>query len=374
MGIKGDTVSIGLMMSAFLAAYGLSNVVLSPIGDFLGPRKAVTISIALWFVSMVTGAIGQIFYWIIVSRIILGVGQGMHYPMQSVYVKRWFPAQERGRANAAWLIGQSLAPAVAMPVFAWITVVFDWRVAFWGCAVVGLVPLYLVWFQTTDSPRQHPRVNAMELETIEAGAGCQAAVQRDSFIACVRMFATNYRYWLLVIWYVAMTSVFWGLVSWVPSYLKEARHFSWTQMGWMASLPFLFGITAKVISGFLSDYVGKRAPFCFVGMICSACGLYFGAVVENSVASAVLLAFAMGGNMLGTVAAWTLLQNIVPEKSASTAAGLMNGLANGISALGPVLIGFFIALTGGYAGGIFFMVGLSGVGIITSLILMLQKY
>ena len=378
MGIKGASVRIGLMMSAFLAAYGLSNVLLSPLGDFLGPRKAMIISIVLWFVSMFTGAIGQVFYMIIASRIILGVGQGMHYPMQSVFVKKWFPVQERGRANAVWLIGQSLAPAAAMPIFAWAIVEFGWRSSFWGCAVAGLIPLYLVWRQTTDTPRQHKRVNAMELQTIEAGLGQEEladdAADKLPFWRSVGTFATNYRYWLLVMWYAGMTCIFWGLVSWVPSYLKDARHFSWTQMGWMSSLPFLFGIMAKVISGWLSDYVGRRAPFCFVGMLCSATGIYFGAVVENNVASAFLLAFAMGGNMLGTVAAWTLLQTIVPGKTVSTAAGLMNGISNGLSALSPVMIGFFIALTGGYSGGLFFLVGLTFIGLITSLILMLQKY
>lgn len=377
MGIKGDSVRIGLMMSAFLAAYGLSNVLLSPVGDFLGPRKAMTISITLWFASMFTGAVGQVFYMIIASRIILGVGQGMHYPMQSVYVKKWFPVKERGRANAVWLIGQSLAPAAAMPLFAWAIAEYGWRSSFWGCAAAGLIPLYLIWRQTTDNPRQNKRVNALELQTIEAGLGAEGqsdGAARLPFWQSVGTFATNYRYWVLVMWYAAMTCIFWGLVSWVPSYLKEARHFSWAQMGWMSSLPFLCGILAKIISGWASDYVGRRAPFCFVGMLCAATGIYFGAVVENNVASAFLLAFAMGGNMMGTVAAWTLLQTIVPEKTVSTAAGLMNGISNGLSALAPVMIGLFIALTGGYFGGLLFMVGLTSIGIITSFILMVQKY
>jgi len=378
MGIKGASVQIGLMMSAFLAAYGVSNVLLGPVGDHLGPRKAMTISILLWFVSMFLGAMAQVFALIIASRVILGIGQGIHYPMQSVYVKKWFPLKERGRANAVWLIGQSLAPAAAMPLFAWAIAAFGWRSCFWGCSLAGLIPLYLVWRQTADSPRQHRRVNAAELRVIESGMGDapadDARTDKTPYWTSVGAFAKNYRYWLLVLWYAGMTCIFWGLVSWVPSYLKEARQFSWSQMGWLSSLPFLFGIAAKVISGWLSDRTGRRAPFCLVGMLCSCTGIYFGATVENNVASAILLAFAMGGNMLGTVAAWTLLQSVVPEKTVSTAAGLMNGISNGLSALSPVMIGFFITLTGGYAGGLLFMVCLTFVGMATSLILTIQKY
>jgi sugar phosphate permease len=33
MGIKGQPIKIGMMMSAFLAIYGIANLVLSPLGD-----------------------------------------------------------------------------------------------------------------------------------------------------------------------------------------------------------------------------------------------------------------------------------------------------------------------------------------------------
>lgn len=120
MGIKDTPVRIGMMMSVFLAAYGISNVVLSPIGDYLGPRKSMMLCIVLRTISLFIGGIATSFMLIIVSRIILGIGEGFYYPLQSVFIKNWFPKQERGRANAAWVVGQSVAPAIAMPFFAWL--------------------------------------------------------------------------------------------------------------------------------------------------------------------------------------------------------------------------------------------------------------
>lgn len=378
MHIKGDPVSIGLMMSSFLVIYGISNIVISPLGDVHGPRKTMAVSIALWFVAMCAGALAQSFYMIIVSRIILGAAQGIHYPMTTVYVKRWFPGCERGRANAVWLIGQSLAQAMAMPVFAWVLAGFSWRFGFWAFAVIGLIPLYLIWWQTTDTPRQHKRVSAAELRLIEAGLEPGEAVGSSSakgaFWQNVGAFAKNYRYWLLVLWYITEQHVFWGLVAWLPSYLKNARHFSWEQMGWLASLPFICGIVAKIIAGWGSDYLGRRAPFCFVGMLACGCCIYFAATVENNMVSAILVSIAMGGALLGTAMAWTILQSMVPSRTISTAAGLMNGTANGLAALSPVMIGFFMALTGSYTGGLFFIVGVSFVGAATGLILTVQKY
>src|SRR5262245_28047388 len=43
MGIEGQPIQIGLMMSVFLAVYGVANVVLGPLGAYLGPRKSMAI-------------------------------------------------------------------------------------------------------------------------------------------------------------------------------------------------------------------------------------------------------------------------------------------------------------------------------------------
>ena len=53
---------------------------------------------------------------------------------------------------------------------------------------------------------------------------------------------------------------------------------------------------------------------------------------------------------------------------------MMNGLANGSSAFAPALIGYFIAITGSYIGGLMFLVGLGALGFLCMFILSLQKY
>ena len=81
MGIKGLPVQIGMMMSVFLAAYGVANVVLSPLGDYLGPRKSMMLCIGLWTVSLFMGGIASTFTMIIASRVLLGIGEGAYYPL-----------------------------------------------------------------------------------------------------------------------------------------------------------------------------------------------------------------------------------------------------------------------------------------------------
>ncbi|EJW10020.1 Putative permease [Rhodovulum sp. PH10] len=380
MGIKGMSVQIGMMMSVFLAAYGVSNVVLSPLGDYLGPRRAMLLCILLWTLSLFMGSIATAFSMIIASRVVLGVGEGFYYPLQSLFVKNWFPVRERGRANAAWVVGQSVAPAVAMPVFTYVIGTFGWRESFHLCLVLGLIPLYLLWRHTADTPRQHKSINAAELRHIEEGQAAERAgaaakgAGKASFIERIKPFATNPNYWLLVIWYLCLQCMYWGLISWLPVYLKSARGFTWAEMGWLASLPFIFGIAFKASVGFLSDKIGRNAPILFAAMLLAGLCVYFGATVSDKYVSAVLLALAVGFSTMGTPAAWTLLQGLVPGQSISTASGAMNGIANGLSALSPALIGLFISLTGSYDGGLLCLVFTGAVASVVAGVLVVQKY
>lgn len=378
LGIKGQPVKIGLLMSTFLFSYGIANVALSPLGDYLGPRKISLIAVGMWVISTFIGGIANVFATIIISRILLGIGEGTQYPSQSMFVKNWFPPQERGRANAAWLIGQSLAPATAMPFFALVIGSMGWRPSFFICATLGLIPMYLLWFHATDKPREHSKVNAAELEHVEAGLTKEAAAMGSGSKATwwgnAKTFIYSHRFWLLVLWTSCMSIITWGLVTWLPTYLKTVRGFSWTQMGFLASLPFLIAIATKAVGGWMSDRSHKYAPFCALAMLFAALGVYFGATSSNNIVSALLISLGQGALSLGIPSSWALVQSFAPGKGMSTAAGIMNGVAIAIGSFSPVIIGYCISLTGGYLGGLLFLVGTALVGMTASLVLVYQKY
>jgi MFS family permease len=169
MGLKNNPVGQGLLMSFFLVAYGLGNVLLGPVGDRLGPRKAMTIALIGWTIPCCIGAVARSVSVLYASRFLLGAGEAMHYPMQSSYVKNWFPLQERAKANSSWIFGQMIGPGIAMPLFAAIVGAYGWRATFWLCAILGVVVTPCIWYFTTDRPEQHRGVNKAELEHILKG-------------------------------------------------------------------------------------------------------------------------------------------------------------------------------------------------------------
>lgn len=378
MGIKGQAMQSGMLMSMFLIAYGLSNVLLSPLGDLIGPRKAMSLSIFLWAIALIVGGLTSTFFMMLGARVLLGIGEGMHWPMNSKFVKNWIPPQERGKANSIWLLGIWVGPALAMPIFSWAIAGAGWRDSFFGLAVLGLIPLGLLWFFTTDYPHQNKRINQAEREHIESGtrkeAELEQGTEKSSFWATAKTFIFYYRFWLVVGYYTTSSAIYWGMLAWLPSYLKAARNFSWSDMGMLASLPFILGGIASVTFGYISDRVGRRAPFCLAtGIVCTIC-IYFGAFAQDNMTAALLIAVGTGAIGIGHPSVWSLLQQVVPGKAVATGAGMMNGVSNAICALIPVIIGYFIGITGSYIGGLMVLVGLGIAASLFMLVLTIQKY
>ena len=378
MGILNSPVQIGLMMSLFLAVYGVSNLLIAPLGDLIGPRKMMTFCVLLMLLSVMISGLAGTFIMFLAGRVLLGIAEGAYYPQQSVFVRHWIPKQERGRANAAWIIGQALAPAIAMPVLTTLDSYFGWRSNYVFCFVLSLIPVYLFWFHTKDKPEQDKKVNQVELDYIRAGME-DTKTNNDgkrhlSVIQRLKIMSENPYYWALVLWYMTLQFMYWGLISWIPAYLKIAKGFSWTEMGWMASLPFIVSIFTKAANGFLNDKIGRCAPLLLAGMILATGFLYGTTAVTGKYPSAICLALAVGFCTMATSSAWTLLQGLVPSSVLSTAGGTMNGLSTGLSALSPVIIGLFISLAGSYNSGLFCLVLVGCVGTLMGLILTIKKY
>jgi sugar phosphate permease len=163
-------------------------------------------------------------------------------------------------------------------------------------------------------------------------------------------------------------------MTWLPSYLKTARGFSWASMGAWSSSPYILGAILLIISGRISDKVGRRAPFPLLAMVIVAICIFGAAYAESNIIAAILLTIAIGSLAIASTAIWSLLQQIVPGKAVGAGAGITNGVANGGSALAPSIMGYFIALSGSYVTGLLFLVIMAVIGGICVGILTLQKY
>ncbi|WP_277463843.1 amidohydrolase [Klebsiella pneumoniae] len=306
------------------------------------------------------------------TRILLGIGEGLYYPMQNTIIKNWFPAGERGRANTAWILGQSLAPALAMPLYTWIIAEHSWRHTFYFSFSLTLLPIVLIYFFTSNFPQENKYVNVLELQKINKSTTEEVlhknSSEKISVVERAKVYLCNSNFWILLAVFSSNSMLSWGVVTWLPTYLNTERGFSWANVGWMSALPFIFGLLFKVLAGFIVDKTDRKGMVMFVSAMLCAASILTGVNISNNFFAAIVISFGIGASSMQLPCVFTLLQSMVPAEAMSSAAGALNGMAVGFGALSPVLIGFILSVTHNFYFVMYILIGIVVIGGLFSLL------
>ncbi|GMA59674.1 MFS transporter [Alicyclobacillus fastidiosus] len=340
MGLVNHPAIVGGLVSAFLISYGAGQLLWGPIIDRIGPRRAAMLGVTLWAITLIWGGFSYSALMLYLSRIFLGLSEGVLYPVCNAYVVRWFAIHERGRAQSIWFNGATVGSAVGGALVTSIIISLGWRPAFFILAILGLVVvLPMLLFLTKDDPTQHSRVSKHELKIIEQDSTLLVTPSDKGSTILV-----NYKYWLLVISLVANNIFFWGWSSWLPTYLMNTRHFSFKSAGGMTALTFALEVVVVLLLGYLTDRIRRRAPLGALGFLIAALGVYIGGSILN-------VPLAMGIMIIGVSCqqacagnVQALLHSFSGKQFMGRAAGIMNGVGNIMSFLAPTIVGLMIGL------------------------------
>jgi len=335
----------GLFLGIFLVGYGISNVFISPLIDYFGPKRGLLVSVSLWSLfTMFTGLFGAFYSIIFLSRLALGLSQGILFPAASKVTQAWFPPSKRGRVNALYLssgfASNIMVPVLLIPLI----LATGWQFMFYVVALLGfllLIPLFLFLKDSPHEEEARERMDAMQLVLRMKESMTEAVKVRGVLLLALCYWATN------IVW--------WGLSLWLPTFLEEARGFLMEDLVWAVAAPYVAGIVGMYFGSLLGDRTGRR------GLITSAFAIMASvfALLLSSVHGTAGLMLALSGLwfFLGTIPpnVFTLLQDMVPSRLIGSATGVVNGLANGLGVLGPVIIGIVVAQTGSYDLGLVIM-------------------
>jgi len=153
MGTGFNPTLLGLLMTGFLIAYGISGVALGWLVDFYGPRRMLGIGLVCWggFMALMGTAGG--FVSMLIYRVLLGLAEGPQFGINNKVVQRWFKKSERATANAVWTIGSPLGSAIGFPLTLWLVTNYGWRASFFALAAFNiLIILPLAFLFVRDFP------------------------------------------------------------------------------------------------------------------------------------------------------------------------------------------------------------------------------
>jgi MFS family permease len=246
---------IAFVFAIFVLANGILAVPSGWLGDKIGPRKVLMQVVILW--SFFTAAMGQAWNYasLLVIQCLFGAGESGAFPNLAKTFTNWLPSRERNRAVSVMWLCTRWAGAVTPLLFVWVvSLVGSWRRAFMVFALPGVVWAAIFYWWFLDNPRNHPGVNAAELELLNETRQNAAGHVRVPWSKILR----SRTVWLLFVQYFCFGYGWYFYVTWLPTYVHEVRHVELQKGALLSGIPLFFGGFACILSGWLASWLVRR--------------------------------------------------------------------------------------------------------------------
>jgi ACS family glucarate transporter-like MFS transporter len=265
-----DNTHLGWIFSAFLIGYAAFQIPAGLLARRIGPRRVVSFGVACCSVfaaltALVSPAVRGAVLLLALVRFGLGSGEAVMYPSASQFVKRWFPVDERGKANGLIFAGVGMGAGLTPPLVTAIILRHGWRAAFWFSAAIDAVAS-LVWFLVArDNPREHPLVGEAEKALIDGRGNLpnlstlpknatrvsKQAVPWAKIFSCKEVFALTSSYF-------AYGYVAWIFFAWFYIYMAQVRGLNLKASAAFSMLPFIAMTCGSLGGGVVSDWIAAR--------------------------------------------------------------------------------------------------------------------
>jgi MFS family permease len=366
----------GAVIAITVFGWGAGGLLGGILADYIGRKRSMTLTILAY--SALTGLSALSWNWwsFAVFRFLVGLAIGSEWATGASITAELWPDHARGKGGAFLQSGYPIGSILASGVWVAIGALGPsaWRYMF----LVGILPaLVAFWIRRNipESPRWE-RSNRQRRDARDRkrqGAvlqGEDAAIVRFTLVDMFAEPAVRSRLFLTFVMSLSVTIGYWGVSSFVPSYVGSvATAAGLTAQRWvgLAGLVQNIGALIGFISfGFLADALGRKPTTFLYYLLSLALTPIVYLWVKNI--HLLLLAFAIYGFFVQGVFSWTAiwLPELFPTRMRATAAGFIFNAPRLISAIAPLFAGALIVGLGGYAKaatiiGLFYGVGLFAV-------------
>ncbi|KAF9431963.1 hypothetical protein BGZ76_011470 [Entomortierella beljakovae] len=137
----------GLILAAFFFGYIITPVIGGSLADRYGGKFVLAFGAVVWtiFTSIVPAAASAGLPWMVITRVVLGLGEGVAYPSIHAMIGRWAPPSERSKAVATVTAFSYSGSVIALPISSSLVVSsWGWRSIFWLFGALGFL-WSIVW-------------------------------------------------------------------------------------------------------------------------------------------------------------------------------------------------------------------------------------
>lgn len=340
-----NEVQMGMAFTAFAWAYALFEIPGGWLGDRMGARRVLT-RVVIWW-SFFTAATGWVrgMTSLIVTRTLFGAGEAGCFPNLTRAFTTWLPVSERERAQGIlWLAarwGGAFTPLLVTLLLDYIS----WRRTFELFGVIGLIwaVFFFRWYR--DDPRKHKSVNAGELAILPPADRVSAThgpVPWGTFLRSKTV-------WLLWAQYFFLSYGWYFYITWLPTYLKEARHLDSKYSALLGGIPLFFGGLGSLFAGTIANWFARqtgsvtasRRWLAGTGFAGAAICLLISLQLQSPLLAMLVMGLASFSNDLAMPPSWSTCMDI-GGKFSGTLSGSMNMMGNLGGGLAPLAVGYIL--------------------------------
>jgi ACS family sodium-dependent inorganic phosphate cotransporter len=344
----------GTVLAAFFVGYLLCMLPAGWMANRYGGRRVLAGAVIWWsaFTVLTPLAASVSVNALITARIGLGMGEAAMMPAAYGLFAHWVPAAERTRATAFFLSGIALGQVAGFSATGALTQQFGWQLSFYLFGVLGLA-WSAIWLKNVrERPGDDSRMAAAERALYD-----QTPTLRPSTGAAAwRLLARRAPVWAYIVTHFATTWSLYMLLSWLPSYFREALGLSIQNAGLYAAAPWLVNLVVSNSVAYVADKLvahGSRVllvrrTLIVGGLVGLAVFLLALREVRSPELALALICVATGFLAFVTCGLAPNTLEIAPNYAA-----LLMGISNTIATLpgvfGVVVTGWLIQVTGTYS-------------------------
>lgn len=347
----------GWILSCFYIGYLVTQFLGGYLADRYGGKLILGIGVVWWslFTILTPPAAAMGIGALIVTRILIGMGEGLTFPSVYALYAKWVPTAERSRsmalANSGIPSGQVFA-LLSAPIIA---LTLGWEWIFYIFGAFGFVWL-IAWYRATArEPAAHPRLDATEAAEISAGLPPPTA-PGEGTPQLYRALMKSPAVWAIVVAHFCNNWSLYVLLSWLPSFVTQGLGVDFANSGWVSMLPHLVSFVFLNVAGTVADRMVKSGmAVTRVRKICQtigfsglACALFFVGTVDSAwlaitimCAGSAVGAFVTGGFAVNHM-------DIAPNH-AGKLMGITNTFATIPGIIGVAVSGYILETTGSWA-------------------------
>ena len=351
-----DPAMQGLILSSFFWTYAFMQVPGGMLADRFKPRIVIASATIFWGAFQAIAAVATNWPVLLLTRLGLGASEAPIYPAGGKLNAIWMTQTERGRGATLLDGGAPLGAALGSIVIAWLIAAFNsWRIAFVIAGVGTMLCGLLAWYYIRNAPREHPSVNEAEARYIE-----QSHALEDAYTPASRggSWMSYFRYrsvWCMCLGWMFFNTTFYGLLTWMPTYLFKVHNFDIKTLGGASFIIFFSGFVGELVGGWIGDFWRSRGgspnlvfrTLFGIAAILATMSIFFVAYVTDPVAVVVLLSatlfFLRWCGMY-----WAVPSALAGREKSGFLGGCMNLGGNIAGILTPLIVGFIVQATGSY--------------------------